>query len=444
MIGKIARKYGVRILMAILIASMIVSCGAQVPQEEPVAEHVGTMSITNNLETGSYKPDQKVIHGVTLQSEYSTDYDASSWRITTNKTLKFKVNVIDLPQNVRVQMSHVHVDTSLVANNSSTYSDLSLNGQSIDSMDDKLSTGQQGGVEMTATAPYVNIFSIDGMSKEFQKGWGYFLSGYGGRSESYTISLTEENLKDEGVIGQKFTFVYEMLFSVDGGDWAVGTFADEFYVPTATDSGQTLIASQIGAMDISDELANGPYTPPSHTENGIVFQPEYTTSYDASNWRITTNKTLNVKVNIVSMPEGVRVQMAHVHIDSSLVANPSEYSWWGTRLSLNGRPIDSMDNKLSSGDQIGAMVSPQFPFTLIMSVDGLTVEFTESWSYYLSGYGGSSTTRTVQLTEKNLIEEGVIGQKFTIIYKFVYSIDDGPWSVGTFADEFYIPVGGAK
>jgi hypothetical protein len=430
------------IFTLLLITLLTAACG--VPATPPPApESVGTMTMGNDLESGTYKPAPHTEHGITFQSEYSTDYNAKSWAITANKTLNSTVRITNLPAHTRVQMSHVHVDTSLVAT-LAPYSSISLNGNSIDSMDDKLATGDQIGVEMTLTNPYSLIFSIDGFSKDLYHAWSFYLSGFGGYSTVRTESMTEASIKGAGVTGQRFTYVYEFVYSVDDGDtWSVGTFNDEFNVPVSNDklSGSQVVANQVGVMDISSQLASGPYTSAPRIVNGITFQPSYSTVYDVRNWWITQSKTLNIDVAITNLPANTRVQMAHVHIDTSLMGNPgSPYS----DINLNGMSIDNMDNKLGAGNQVGVEMTKSAPYSLIFSVEGYSKDFVEGWGYYLSDFGGRSEARTVSLTEEDIRDEGVFGQKFTLVFKFVYSVNGGPWSMGTFVDEFYVPVGAMK
>lgn len=208
-------------IVSLLIALVLLASCAPV-QGVPVT----TLEKLSNDLAGGGRTKSITVGTLQFSHECSTPYDTSKWRVTDTKILSCNLRVVEAGKDVKILVTHIHVDTSLIS------TEEQINGMSIDSMDDKLSSGTLPGVLVDAKHPYPLIFSIEGYTKDLIDGWA-FVNGSGGTGHITQSRLTEENLLTYGkVYGQKFTYVYKLLVSDNGKDeyYAI-SFADEFYVP---------------------------------------------------------------------------------------------------------------------------------------------------------------------------------------------------------------------
>lgn len=217
------------ISVAIALSLIFILTGCESTTEE-TKPSPNLDALQNDLQDGSYN-QEVTLDNISFKTTYSTDYDAKNWKITSPKTLTSEISITQIPAGTRVQIIHIHVDTSLLSTQEQ------VEGLSIDSMDDKLSSGTESGINVTKDYPYTLIFSIEGFSKDLISGWGFITGSYGCISLSQN-RLTESNLTDSrygaGVYGQKFTYIYKLLIKNESDTgWHEVTFSDEFYVPVA-------------------------------------------------------------------------------------------------------------------------------------------------------------------------------------------------------------------
>lgn len=160
-------------------------------------------------------------------ASYSTSYDTDSWQITKPKTLRFSALIKALPggEGVEVYVEHVHVDVALMSTKQI------LDGLTQDSMDDSPHTSTQPGFLVTEQYRYEDVFSIEGYSKDLISGWG-FATGGSGYASLDQARLTEDILREKGVTGNKFTFVYDVMIRYPGETaFHKAVTVDEFKVP---------------------------------------------------------------------------------------------------------------------------------------------------------------------------------------------------------------------
>lgn len=205
-------------LLLLVLAALLAACnGTEVP--------VTNLDALDNDLDGGGRVEAIYVGGMQFNHVCRTDYNTSLWRITSSKTLECSLELVSAPEDTRIQVVHVHVDTSLVSR------DEQVDGLTIDSMDDKLSAGDQAGVLVSEEHPYRLIFAIEGFSKDLIDGW-MFITGDYGTGDITQKRLTESNLISSGkVYGQKLSFIYKLLVADPGEEYHVETFQDEFYVP---------------------------------------------------------------------------------------------------------------------------------------------------------------------------------------------------------------------
>lgn len=212
------------IVPSIVIMLALVSFAGCI-EEDRVAVPDYLPILINDLESGELIIENEVEDFI-LVAKYSTDYDATKWRITDSKTLLMQVFIEDLPENATIMIEHMHTDISL----KSKYE--GMDGMLQDSMDDKLHTGDQLGFWVTEDYPYENIFAIEGYSQTLIDGWGWMIGSYGSMNIKEE-RLTENNLKtDGGVYGNKVQVVYDVLIKYEGEQYYhTRSIVNEFLIP---------------------------------------------------------------------------------------------------------------------------------------------------------------------------------------------------------------------
>jgi len=145
---------------------------------------------------------------VLIRTSYWSDYGNGTWKITDNKNLWIKLEVIEQPSNWTILVEHMHADCTIEATSQT------VDGILQDVMDDKMHTGTQEGFYVSPKYPYIECFSVEGYSKWLIDAWMFIFSGYGagGATEE---RLTEKNLRDEGAVGSEFTIIYDVLIKAE-------------------------------------------------------------------------------------------------------------------------------------------------------------------------------------------------------------------------------------
>jgi len=144
------------------------------------------------------------VEGVNIRTSYQSDYGESQWKITDNKELYIKLEIVQQPNDTEVLIEHMHADVSIHAYKPH------VDGLLQDTMDDKMHTGTQAGFYVSETYPYYETFAVEGYSKFLIEGWG-FLIGYYGWTKIQEKRLTESNLIKVGAQGSEVVIVYDVL-----------------------------------------------------------------------------------------------------------------------------------------------------------------------------------------------------------------------------------------
>lgn len=217
------KKYLSALLGVILAVSVLTSCSESKGLPTPPLPVLNNDLANGKLVIKSVVPGEDF----TFVREYSTSYNAKSWRITDSKALTMRAWVEGA--KVTVLVEHVHADISL----KSKYE--ALDGWPQDTMDDSVHGGTQPGFFVNDKYPYENVFAIEGFSQTLISGWMFFFSGFGQGNVQQT-RLTEENLVRSGkVYANKVQIVYDLLIKSDNEPYFhTRSLIDEFLVPTAT------------------------------------------------------------------------------------------------------------------------------------------------------------------------------------------------------------------
>jgi len=149
--------------------------------------------------------EHELVNGqVKIKTSYWSDYGNGTWKITDNKNLWIKLEVVEQPENWTILIEHMHADCIVEA------TQRMVDGILQDTMDDKLHVGTQAGFYVDEKRPYYECFSVEGYSKWLIDAWMFIFSGYGfgGATEK---RLTEKNIRNMGAIGSEFAIVYDIL-----------------------------------------------------------------------------------------------------------------------------------------------------------------------------------------------------------------------------------------
>jgi hypothetical protein len=202
----------VGIIMVVAMVFGLMACTSEADDSSRDSTEQGLESLANDFEKGPLIKEHTFDDGrLTLVTMYSTDYKTKEWKITKAKTLNFGASLKRGPggEGALVYVEHVHVDVTLWADSGS------LGGIKQDSMDNSLHSGTEPGFSISDGYPYQGVFSVEGYSQTLIDGWGYQTRDWG-KSEITEVQLTEGALVDEGVDGNKFTFIWDLLVKYPG------------------------------------------------------------------------------------------------------------------------------------------------------------------------------------------------------------------------------------
>lgn len=160
---------------------------------------------------------------------------------------------------------------------------------------------------------------------------------------------------------------------------------------------------------------------------------EYDTGrYDFSNWRITSNKYINMSAYVTGLPEGTTVMVDHMHVDISLQS---------TLAQIDGMLQDSMDNSYNGTSQDGYYINEDYRYRNTFIIEGYSQTLINGWGFICGSYGDVEISED-RLTEKNLIQEGeVYANKVQAEYKLlVKNAGEEYFHNTTVVSEFSIPV----
>lgn len=204
-----------KLLVALLFAMILTGCSETVKDDGreldgiTLGENQASVVKTHTLDD------------VVIETTYSIP-DAKAWYITQNKDVRITMRVLENPSNKDIRMAYMHADVSLA----SKYTD--YHGMKQDNMNHEYKGVSQDGYELSLEHPFENIFSIDAYSDTFLRGWSY-----SGTGSAYETRPTERKLRSEGVYGNEFNFVFNILIKEEGDSlFHIETFKDDFEIFT--------------------------------------------------------------------------------------------------------------------------------------------------------------------------------------------------------------------
>lgn len=139
-----------------------------------------------------------------------------------------------------------------------------------------------------------------------------------------------------------------------------------------------------------------------------------TGDYPLNEWRITSNKTINMTVNTEGLPDGYTVHIEHVHADIVLKATTPQ---------VDGITQDSMDDSDHRMPTNGFPISDTVTYNNLFSIEGYTDQFYTMWGYACGGYGSVSSSYN-RMTEGNIRKAGAYGEKLMVVYDIIITPPD--------------------
>ena len=116
-----------------------------------------------------------------------------------------------------------------------------------------------------------------------------------------------------------------------------------------------LLLSSIPVLPEGSSIASGISF--DHQVEDILIRTTYWSPYGSEKWRITDNKILYIKLEILDMPEGATILVEHMHADCFI------HSYFED---IDGLLQDTMDDKIHGGSTPGFLVSTSYPYTCLL------------------------------------------------------------------------------
>lgn len=178
--------------------------------------------------------------------------DDSAWCITSDKCLYMTIYTDGLPEDKKVYIDDIHMDTSIVSTNAY------LDGILQDTLDDGVHSSLAVGFPISDTNKYFGVNVIEGQNSEFVEGFLYGCSSIYGSVT--TKRLLESDFLKLGVYANKITGVIGLLIE----DKNTGEIIRGVDVPTTL------------GVEINNKIT---YTEKNYSQSGVVTK-NVTYQYD--------------------------------------------------------------------------------------------------------------------------------------------------------------------
>ena len=167
---------------------------------------------------------------------------------------------------------------------------------------------------------------------------------------------------------------------------------------TDYETGQTMVVDEI----------------PVEGEDFLLVCTYDTGDYPLDEWRVTSDKDINMTVTTKGLPEGYTVHVEHMHADIVLKS---------TEPQIDGITQDTMDDSDHRVPTNGFPISDTISYNNTFAIEGYTDQFYTLWGHAFGNYGSISSSYS-RLTEGNIREVGTYAEKLIVIYDIVISTPD--------------------
>ena len=210
--GSKKNKKGIKLTPILLSMVMIGSGIALTGCHETIKEQAPDNSNIDILVTKGNNTDDlnngieqiKTIEGEDFQIVINYYSDENEWHINADKDLYFSVKTKNLPDDLKIYIDNIHMDTSIVSTKAA------YNGIKQDSMDDRIHNSIMLGFPISDTENYLGINTIEGGNQEFIQGYSYGSQYYSSGSIRQLRRLESDYLED-GVYANKIDTVIDLI-----------------------------------------------------------------------------------------------------------------------------------------------------------------------------------------------------------------------------------------
>lgn len=142
---------------------------------------------------------------------------------------------------------------------------------------------------------------------------------------------------------------------------------------------------------------------------GEDFKLKIMYSSDAKEWRITSDKTLNMEIYTEGLPSDKEVYIDNIHTDTSIVSS---------RIEFDGIKQDTMDDRVHNSLMLGFPISDTNSYYGINEIEGENKDFIQGYCYGYSTYS-SGTISQQRYKESNFLEHGVWANKIDSVIDLI-------------------------
>lgn len=202
------------------------------------------------------------------------------------------------------------------------------------------------------------------------------------------------------------------------------------YIPTTANETNTIDTNRDGETTLPSKVLTVPREDFKLEVSYSIAPPEGVDPSDFK-WRVTNDKNLNIEAHTVGLPEGYRVWIDNVHIDT-FVESTNPY--------FNGILQDSMDDRVHSALIMGFPIGNDTYYGSSNLISGQDKDFIQGtfWAYEGTGSGEIKQQRYV---DADYLKKGVYSNKIGLVYGLLIQgpNDAEPYGVDV-TDEIHVLV----
>ncbi len=176
------------------------------------------LATQNVVDTIDSNKEEDIISGFTKELEVPGEdfklrvkYDCvelgenKKWTITSDKKIMLTINTVGLPEDTKVWVDNIHMDTSIVATQKK------MDGITQDTMDDRTHSPMIMGFPISDEVKLYTTNSIEGQDKDFIQGTFFGLSGYSSSGAIEQERYEESDYLEKGVYANKISSIFGLL-----------------------------------------------------------------------------------------------------------------------------------------------------------------------------------------------------------------------------------------
>lgn len=202
------------------------------------------------------------------------------------------------------------------------------------------------------------------------------------------------------------------------------------YVPTTANATNTIDSNRDGETSLPSKLLEIKREDFDLEVSYTIAPPEGVDPRDFK-WRVTNDKNFNIEAHIVGLPEGYRVWIDNVHIDTFIESTDPIF---------NGILQDSMDDRVHSALLMGFPISNTTYYSSSNKVAGQDKDFIQG-TFYAYGSYGSGDVEQKRYVDSDYLSKGVYANKICLVYGLLIQgpNDSEPYGIDV-TDEVHVYV----